>query len=361
MTSVLVAGVIANKPGYGGEAWVRLSYVRGFRRLGLETFFVEQLDRPTGEAVSYFADVVERFGLEGSASLVDSKGEPLYGEPPDVADLLVNISGNLRCEPMLARARRRAHVDIDPGFTQIWREQGLLSLDGNDVYFTIGENIGSSICPIPTGGLEWRHTSPPVVLDDWPVTPNGGEARFTTVAAWRGPYGPVEYRGARYGLKLHEFRKFVELPDRAPGRFELALDIHPAEEHDLALRHEHGWQLVDPRQVAGDPLSFRDYVQGSGGEFSVAQGIYVDTNSGWFSDRTVRYLASGKPVLVQDTGFRLPAGQGLLAFRTLEEAEAGARAIAEDYERHSRAARRLAEEEFGSDRVLTRLLEDALP
>ncbi len=362
MTSVRVAGVLANKPGYGGEAWVRLSYVLGFLRLGLDASFVEELERPSDEAVAYFAEVVERFGLVDSATLVDAEGETLYGKPLEAVDLLVNISGNLRCERLLSRARRHAHVDIDPGFTQIWHEQGLLSLDGYDVYFTIGENIGRPGCPIPTGGIEWRHTRPPVVLADWPVTANGEAGRFTTVAAWRGPYGPVEYEGRRYGLKLHEFRKFVALPERAPGTFELALDIHPDEERDLALLGDHGWELVDPRRVAGDPLSFRRYVQGSGAEFSVAQGIYVDTGSGWFSDRTVRYLASGKPVLVQDTGFTrtLPAGEGLLAFSTLEEAEAGARQIAEEYERHSRAARRLAEEEFDSERVLTRLLEDAL-
>jgi hypothetical protein len=363
LTSVLVAGALANKPGYGGEAWVRLSYALGFRALGLETSFVEEIEEPTDEAVGYFAEVVERFGLAASAALVDSEGEPLYGEPPEPADLLVNVSGNLRCERLLRQARRRAYVDIDPGFTQIWKAQGLLSVDHHDVYFTIGENIGRPGCPIPTGGTDWRPTRPPVVLSDWPVAANGVRDRFTTVASWRGGYGSLEFEGTRYGAKAHEFRKFVELPGRAPGTFEVALDIHPAEAPDLALLRDHGWELVDPRHVARDPLSFREYVQGSGAEFSVAQGIYVETESGWFSDRTVRYLASGKPALVQDTGFTrtLPAGEGLLAFRTLEEAAAGAGEIARDYERHSIAARRLAEDEFDSKRVLTRLLEDALP
>jgi hypothetical protein len=362
MTTVLVAGALANKPGYGGEAWVRLSYVLGFRALGLETSFVEEIGEPTDEAVGYFAEVVELFGLAASAALVDAEGEPLYGEPPEPADLLVNVSGNLRCERLLSRVPRRAYVDIDPGFTQIWNAQGLLSIEGHDVYFTIGENIGGPDCPIPTGGTNWRATRPPAVLSEWPVVANGVRDRFTTIASWRGGYGSLEFEGTRYGAKAHEFRKFVELPDRAPGRFEVALDIHPAEERDLALLRDHGWELVDPRQVARDPLSFREYVQGSGAEFSVAQGVYVETESGWFSDRTVRYLASGKPALVQDTGFTetVPAGEGLLAFRTLEEAAAGAGAIASEYERHSLAARRLAEDEFDSKRVLTRLLEDAL-
>jgi hypothetical protein len=362
VTSVLVAGVLANKPGYGGEAWVRLSYVLGFRALGLEASFVEEIDQPTDEAIGYFADVVERFGLTGSAALVDAEGAALYGEPPEPVDLLVNVSGNLRCERLLGHARRRAYVDIDPGFTQIWKAQGLLSVDSHDVYFTIGENIGRPDCSIPTGGTDWRPTRPPVVLSDWPVVANSVRDRFTTVASWRGGYGSLEFEGTRYGAKVHEFRKFVELPGRAPGTFEVALDIHPADERDLALLRDHGWELVDPQQVARDPLTFREYVQRSGAEFSVAQGIYVETRSGWFSDRTVRYLASGKPALVQDTGFTrtLPAGEGLLAFRTLDEAVAGAGEIAGDYERHSLAARRLAEEEFESNRVLTRLLEDAL-
>jgi hypothetical protein len=361
VTTVLVAGALANKPGYGGEAWVRLSYLLGFRQLGLETSFVEEIERPNDAAVAYFAEVVERFGLAGSAALVDAQGEPLYGEPPEAADLLVNVSGNLRCEGLLRRARRRAYVDIDPGFTQFWRDQGALSLDGHDVHFTTGENIGRPECPIPTGGIDWRPTRPPVVLGEWPLAADGAQDRFTTIASWRA-YGPVEVAGTRYGLKVHEFRRFVELPQRAPGTFELALDIHPAEEPDLELLRGHGWRLVDPREVARDPLSFRAYVQASGAEFSVAQGIYVETGSGWFSDRTVRYLASGKPALIQDTGFTrtLPAGEGLLAFSTLEEAAEGARSITESYELHSRAARRLAEQEFDSDRVLARLLEDAL-
>jgi hypothetical protein len=150
------------------------------------------------------------------------------------------------------------------------------------------------------------------------------------------------------------------LPERSGQPFELALAIHPADEKDLDALQAHGWRIVDPRAVAADPLAFRQYVQDSGAEFSVAQGIYVETSSGWFSDRTVRYLASGKPVLVQDTGFghTLPVGEGLLAFRSLDEAVAGAEEIVRNYAHHCRAARVLAEEYFASDHVLGRLLEE---
>jgi hypothetical protein len=185
--------------------------------------------------------------------------------------------------------------------------------------------------------------------------------RFTTIASWRGPFGPVQHGGRTFGLKVHEFRKFFELPRRSDQAFEIALNIHPADEKDLRLLREHGWHIVNPQDVAAGPAEFRRYIQQSDAEFSVAQGIYVDTNSGWFSDRTVRYLAAGKPALVQETGFsdNLPVGEGLLSFRTLEEAAAGAKCIAGDYERHSRAARRIAAEHFDSDKVLGRLLREA--
>src|SRR5262249_13579120 len=162
--------------------------------------------------------------------------------------------------------------------------------------------------------IRWRRTRQPVVLDQWSLSCTPESDRFTTVASWRGPFGPVEYGGKLYGLKLHEFRKFIELPRRSRRTFEIALDIHEADANDRPNLESHGWRLVDPRVTAGDPEAFRRYIQASAAEFSVAQGIFVDTNSGWFSDRTVRYLASGKPALVQETGFsrNLPVGVGLV-------------------------------------------------
>ena len=254
------------------------------------------------------------------------------------------------------------YFDDDPGFTQFWHDAGSAGprLDGHDFYFTVGANVGTPGCPIPTGGIRWRPTQPLVVLDQWPVSREGSPDRFTTVASWRGAYGPVEYRGQKYGLKVHEFRRFVELPRRVAQTFEIALDIHPDERADLDLLARNGWRLADPREVAADPDAYRRYVQTSGGEFSAAQGVYVQTGSGWFSDRTACYLASGKPALVQDTGFGrgLPVGEGLVPFRTPDEAAAGAARIAADYAAHARAARALAEEYFDSDKVLARLLDD---
>ncbi len=383
MTTVVVSSVIANKPLNGGNAWAVLSWVMGLQKLGVGVYFVEQIGREscvdaTGAVtafedcinLTYFKQATEQFGLAGAAALIYEGGEQVHGLPyaellevAEAADLLVNITGHLTLEPLLRRMQRRAYLDLDPGFTQFWHASGDAGsrLGGHDLYFTVGENIGTRSCPIPTSGIRWRPTRQPVVLDHWPVTGDGDRDRFTTVATWRGPYGPVQYGGKTFGLKVHEFRKFIELPKRVPQTFEIALDIHPAEEGDLSLLHRRGWRLVDPRMATPDPDSFRRYVQGSGAEFSVAQGIYVETQSGWFSDRTVRYLASGKPALVQDTGFgrNYPVSEGLVAFSTPEQAIAGAERIWRDYEEHCRAARTLAEEYFDSDRVLRHFVEEA--
>lgn len=385
MRTIVVAGAIANKFRNGGEAWVRLSWIRGFQRLGYRVCFVEQIDPAAcvgddGEPApfersatrAYFERVMEQFELTGSAALVLGNGDATSGlaysevlELAAEAELLVNISGHVHSAEILEAARRKAYVDLDPGFTQFWAAQGNTGarLANHDVYFTVGENIGTPGCTIPTGGLDWRPLPPPVVLADWPPAPIDPRGAFTTVGAWRGAFGPVVHDGHTYGLKVHEFRKVIELPQRVPeAQFEIALEIHPGDSKDRDALIAAGWRLADPRREAPGPLEFRRYVQGSGAEFSVAQGIYVETESGWFSDRTVRYLASGKPALVQETGFSRnhPSGEGLVAFQNLDEAVAGARRIEADYERHALAARALAEERFDSDKVLRRFLEDAL-
>jgi hypothetical protein len=382
MTTVVVSSAIANKYLNGGNAWTVLSWVLGLKKLGFRVHFLEQISREscvnTAGAMTafencvnlaYFKRIVEEFGLSGSAALIYENGEQIHGSTyaelldlAEGAELLINITGHLTLEPLMRRLRLKAYVDLDPGFTQFWYAAGNAGprLAGHDFYFTIGENIGTPACPIPTGNIRWRRTRQPVVLEHWPVSGEGARERFTTVASWRGPYGPVQHSGKTFGLKVHEFRKFIELPERAPQTFEIALDIHPADEKDLNLLRRHGWQIVDPKAVVPDPAAFCRYVQTSGAEFSVAQGIYIETESGWFSDRTVRYLASGKPALVQDTGFSrtYPVGEGLVAFRTLEEAVAGAERIVCDYEKHCQAARAIAEEYFDSEKVLGRFIEE---
>ena len=255
---------------------------------------------------------------------------------------------------------RKAYLDLDPVFTHYWHASGDFGarLDGHGLYYTIGENIGTRGCPIPTGGIRWRHTRQPVVLEHWPVSKEGARERFTTVASWRGPYGPVRYGDKTFGLKFHEFRKFIGLPGRIRRSSRSPwTSTRPTRRIGTASPRlaDRGAQAGRARPGGVPPLR-----TGSGAEFSVAQGIYVETGSGWFSDRTVHYLASGKPALVQDTGFsrNYPVGDGFVAFRTPGEAVAGP----SDPERLRRALSRgghSAEEYFDSDLVLGRFVEEA--
>ena len=368
MARILVSGAVANKPYSGGEAWVRLSWLRGLRQLGHEVCFVEQIESADPVALETFRVAVSMLAPDCPVALLCG-GDSVYGLTSEEAaewarraDLLVNISGHLAIEAIKEGPRRRAYIDVDPGFTQIWAEQGAAQLEGHDSYFTVGERIGMPGCSIPTAGVEWLPLPPPVTLADWPVHPTPSGARFTTVATWRSPLGTLASGETTFEGKHHQWRRLAHLPRRAEGEFEIALQIYEDDEADRIALEAAGWHLVDPVEAAGDPLAFRSYVQGSAAELSVAHPVYVETASGWVSDRTVRYLASGRPALVQDTGIgdRYPLGEGLLTFRTFDEAVAGAEAIAGDYQAHARAARALAEAHFDSDRVLGRFLEAAL-
>lgn len=378
--SIVLAGALAQRPGYGGHTWVFLQYLLGFRRLGFDVLLLDRLepemcvdrhgracDLDRSENLRYLTRVVHAFGLRDDFAVLYDGGKRVIGTSRDRvvrrlrdADFLLNVMGYLDDDELLGAARRRVFLDIDPGFGQIWRQLGLADpFAGHDAFVTVGENLGRDECAIPTCGLEWITTPQPLVLDEWPPSAAAGDA-FTSVGSWRGPYGPIEYEGRTYGLRVHEFRRLIELPRlTSAASFELALDIDPADRADLELLEANGWHLVEPRSVAGDPWAYRDFVRRSKAELMVAKNIYVDTNSGWFSDRSICYLASGRPVLAQETGFtrRYPTGTGLLAFSTAAEAAAGVESIVGDYATHSRAAREIAEAHFGSDRVLPLLLD----
>jgi hypothetical protein len=236
-----------------------------------------------------------------------------------------------------------------------------MRFEGHTHFLTVGQAIGRPECPVPTCGRRWVGTLPPVVLEHWPMVgpelPAAGGA-WTTVANWRG-YGSIEHYGILYGQKAHSLRKLIDLPGRTAEPVELAIAIDPGEAKDVSALDAHGWRRVDPRAVAATPADYTRFVQNSKGEFGVAKSGYVAARAGWFSDRSACYLASGRPVVAQDTSFsrHLPTGAGLLAFDTAESAATGMEMVARDYARHSRAARRLAEEHLDSDRVLHRLLD----
>lgn len=376
--TVVLAGSVAQKPWYGGHTWVFLQYLLGFRKLGWNVLLIDRLEPDMcnrGEAgmaplentenVKYFLRVMKDFQLDGNYALFLENGEKTLGlsraavrDAVSKSDVLLNVMGFLNDTEILNCASTRVFLDIDPGFGQMWQALGLQTMfSGHHHYVTIGENVGQASCGIPTCGLRWITTRQPVVLDHWTVSQTQGRS-FTSVCNWRGEYGPVPFQGKTYGLRAHEFRKFATLPAETGERFELALDIHPADERDKILLQRNGWCLSDPQTAASSPSEYQGYIRRSGAEFMVAKNMYVETQSGWFSDRSICYLASGKPVLAQDTGLNglYPSGKGLLTFRSNEEAVNGVEAIARDYPAHARAAREIAVEYFDSDKVLTSLL-----
>ena len=376
---VMVGGAIAHAPIHaGGYTWTFLQYVLGFRQLGCEVLYVEHLDakdcidaawQPARFAesanVAVFTALLDRYDLRASAALIERDGEGAIGMPRRAvldwaggADVFVNLSGRFHLHEVMRAARRRVYVDLDPGFTQIWQAKygADMNLPGHDAYVTVGLNVGRPDCPVPTLDLPWRGLCPPVVRSQWRPLEGVGDS-YTTVADWRG-YSPIEWEGVWYKQKSDEFLRFIEVPQRAPRPLEICLAIHP-DEPDLPRLRAHGWRLTDPAVHAADSEIYRDYVRRSRGEFSVAKHGYVVGRTGWVSDRTVCYLAAGRPAIVQDTGARshLPAGEGLLVFDAPAEAADALAEVERDYVHHARAAEALAARYFDSERVLTELLD----
>jgi hypothetical protein len=367
---ILFAGIIARYP-FGGVTWCTLMYLLGLRALGHQVFYVED----TGECVydpvqntrstdpaygtSYIHGALAPFGLGDCWTFVNYDGsyhgqslEQLRRFAAD-ADVFLNLSGgSWFWRDEYARIPRKAFIDSDPGFTQLaiakaepWYVEFFRRFDK---LFTFGSNIGTPASPIPVGEFTWRKTWQPLTLDQWRTDREAG-SRFTTVMTWQ-----IESFTDVGGNKDQEFVKFVDLPSRTSQPFELAIN------GPQALLRSYGWQTVDAMSVSRTPWDYRDFIQQSRAEFGVAKHTYVATSSGWFSDRTECYLASGRPALVQDTGWtaHLPAGDGLLAFSTADEALAGIDAINREYAAHARRAKEIAREHFDAARVLQRLLDD---
>jgi hypothetical protein len=358
--------MLAGEPQQGGASWAVLQYVLGLERLGHEVMFVEPVATANlGAAESYFRVVLAQSGVRRAALLVQGERRTA-GVPFDElvawagrADVLLNLSGVLTDESLLDGIAVRVYVDLDPAFSQLWHEQGVdVRFAGHTHYATVGQALGRPTCPIPTCGFDWIPTVPPVVLDRWQPADAVTRDAWTTVGNWRS-YGSITHDGVFYGQKAHSLRSLIDLPEHTEEHLVLALAIDPEERRDLAELARRGWQLLDPAQVAGSPAEYASFVCGSKGELGVAKAGYVVSRSGWFSDRSVSYLASGRPVVAQDTGFTdfIESGNGLLPFTTTDDAARAIEDVTRDYPRHARAARRLAAEHFDSDRVLTRLLE----
>jgi hypothetical protein len=369
---ILFAGIIARYP-FGGVTWCSLMYLIGLRALGHEVFYIED----TGECVydpvqntratdpsygtSYINAALSPFGLGDRWSFVNYDGT-YHGRSADevrryaeTADLFINLSGgSWFWRDEYARIPRKVFIDSDPAFTQLAIAKAepwyVAFFRRFDRLFTFGSNIGTGLSQVPTSDLTWLKTWQPVTMDDWrPAAPAAGD-RFTSVMTWQ-----IESFADVGGNKDQEFIKFIDLPSRTTQRFELAIN------GPQQLLRGHGWETVDAMRVSRTPDEYREFIHRSKGEFGVAKHTYVATRSGWFSDRTECYLASGRPALVQDTGWtaHLPSDEGLLSFTTIDEAVAGLDRINSDYPKHAARALDIAHEHFDAQVVLPRLLESA--
>lgn len=402
---IIVSGLIAQHAHLGGVAWDYVQYVAGLARLGHDVYYFEdsgewpyRLDRVVPgaewpprdclENAERLAAVMACFGLADRWAYrcgIDGRWLGLAErEREDVirtADLVLNISGSLEHPETFAGRAKLVYIDSDPGFTQIAvalnRSSHAARIAMHDVHFSFGETIAEFARDCP---YRWRPTRQPIVLDAWPQVPPRRHV-FTTVMSWAPFTGPA-FRGRRYGDKGAEFQHFLELPARvAPVVLEVAVprpEIRPYLDSALSglsprvayvaeaersleefLGH-FGWRVVNATSCAGDLHSYRDYILSSMAEWSVAKQGYVASRSGWFSCRSACYLAAGRPVVVQDTGFSaiIPNGEGVLAFTTVDEAAAAIREVQADYDRHARAARELATAYFDARLVLQRLIDE---
>jgi len=259
------------------------------------------------------------------------------------------------------RFRRSAFVDTDPGLLQVWMTTGDICVAPHDVYFTIGETVGTPEARIPDCGLRWHYTPPPVFLAEWPVVPADPASSYTTITHWWG--GTFEFRGTTFSNdKGAAFLEYAGLPSRTSAKLELAVCLGEHYEEWRARLEPQGWHIREAWDVSATPEEYRSYIQRSRGEFSCVKGCYVQFANAWVSDRTICYLASGKPAVVQHTGPSrfLPDAAGVFRFRSMDEAVRALAAAEADYARHSRLARALAEEYFDGCRVIARVLERAL-
>jgi hypothetical protein len=381
---LVVLGMMGRSP-FGGQTWLYLNWLRAFAAQGHEVWYVEddpswpydpEAETATDDcryAVRHVASCMERIGLKDRWAfrlagapgrcwgLSDARLDELYRS----CDALLNVVGatDLREEHMAAP--RRIYVQTDPVTVELRLANGdrhtAEAFAAHDTIFTYGENYGKPDCGVPLNGVRYQTTRQPIDLGLWPVAFDPSARDFTTIGNYRQDGSDVEYRGEVYRWsKHHEWETFIDLPGRTSRQFELALKIDSAA--DRQRLEAHGWRVVCPYRMSLDIFgAYPEYFRRSRAQFTVAKDQNVRLRSGWFSERDVCYLASGKPVVSQDTGFTriLPTGEGLFGFTTMDEALAAIDAINGDYPKHCRAARRIAEEYFAAEKIGSRLLREA--
>ncbi len=378
---IAVLGYIVRGP-LGGLAWHHLQYVAGLAQMGHDVWFIEDSDDypgcydPCGSGalstdatygLAFAAAAFARLGLADRWAYFDAHTGTWHGGAAAVAaemlrtsDLLLNLSGMNPLRVWSAQVARRVLVDTDPVFTQVrhLQEPAAHALAAAHTHFaTFGENIFTPGCTIPDDGFAWVPTRQPVVPALWPVTPGDPGAPCTTVMQWES-YRAREHAGVRYGMKAESFAPYRTLPSATSERLQLALGGASAPRDEL---RSDGWELVDSREPTRDPWRYQEYLRASKAEFGVAKHGYVVTRSGWFSERTAAYLASGRPVVVQETGFTDWMGtcDGVAAFSSPAEAVEGLARIARDYAHQCRAAREVVMTYFDARMVLAALLAHA--
>jgi hypothetical protein len=378
---IVVCHFVGQMP-LAGIAWQAVQYIVGLEQLGWEVWYVEDhganpydprensVVMECGYNVEFVRRMMERHGLGDRWAYWDAINDVYHGigreqvrELYRTSDALINLCGSVRLRDEHMACPVRIMVDTDPVYEQIKyakSDPGARDyLDAHTHFFTYGENVGGPGWIVPLCGVPWQPTRPPVVLDLWPFDARQPDC-WTTIATWENRGKNIEFEGETYVWSKHvNFLRFLDVPRRAGGCFRMAM-LPPTEAVDREVAGA-GWQLTDPRPVSAGMDEYADFIRGSRGEFTVAKDIYVRPNSGWFSDRSVCYLASGRPVVTMGTGASrfYPSGQGFIEYSTVDEAVAAIEAVAADYPRHSRAARDLAGEYFGSADVLGGLAKAA--
>jgi len=377
MARIVVGSYLIRYPLGGMMSWA-LQYLLGFSRLGHDLYFVEKAHYPnacfdpsrgvSGDdptfGVATAKLLLAQYGLAGKWCFVDFAGT-YYGlsrnEIEDVfrtADLFVDSGSHGSWLEEAQHCPARVLVDGEPGYAQMRMEQAQLAgrqTPVYDFYYTNGLNFGTPDVLAPDAGRQWRPLANPVMVDLFAVVPPPRGAAFTTVMNWQS-HDLLEYRGKRYGQKDLEFEKFMNLPTLTSQPLEVAVSGHFPEKE----LYQAGWRVRPAKRVTETIDSYWDYIRNSGGVFSVCKNVFVETRSGWFSDRSAAYLASGRPVVLQETGFsaHIPCGEGLFAANTPEEAADALDEISANYPRHSKRAREIAEEHLDSPKVIGRMLKE---
>ena len=376
---ILILGYIVRGP-LGGMAWHHFQYVYGLKQMGHEVLFLEDSDNfaccynpetyELSENPQYGLRFIQiffsAFNMQKHWAYHDAHTGKWFGQTQqnvfdfcEMADIVLNISGVNPLRDWWASIPYRILIDTDPVFTQIKHltdEKANQFAKAHTHFASFGENFGKPVCTIPDDQFQWQPTRQPVCIELWRISQRKMNANWTTVMQWDS-YKTGEFNGSFYGMKSHSFKPFIALPGfLETEKLELALGSSNAPRKDLEMK---GWIISDPFVASKTPLVFQEYIAGSKGEWTVSKHGYIETKSGWFSERTLNYMASGKPVVIQDTGFSnfIPVGSGILTFSTLEDGIEQIKNVNRSYEFHCAQARNIVEEYFRADKVLTKLLD----